>query len=133
MERYIGEIIEIEDPAFEDIEIVWMTGEYIRDKRHASVWIIHEGRMIFGLSKKTLELFQDYEDMELPSGRQFDCWNPGKEEWDYMIERYGYEYRALDYHKAMQGDLDEWCDFELDFVSRWNRDKKIEYLLKGKE
>ena len=134
MERYIGETISMPDPDFGDVRIVWMTQESWLDKdrkncTHPSVWFIFGGEMYHGLSKYRFMWFEQYEDLTLPNGKPFDCYFPGREEWEYMTNL-GYEYRKLDYEKAMQGDMDEWCVFELDFAKEWNRDKKISALLK---
>lgn len=134
MERYIGETISMPDPDFGDVQIVWMTQESWLDKdrkncTHPSVWFIFGGEMYHGLSKYRFMWFEQYEDWSLPSGKQFDCYFPRREEWEYMTNL-GYEYRKLDYEKAMQGDMDEWCEFELEFAKEWNRDKKIDSLLK---
>lgn len=138
MERYIGEIKIMEDPKFEDIQILWMTNEQWRDPidryNHwdfPSVWFIYEGIMYWALSKRGFKLFEDYSDFTLPSTAKFNKWNPGKEEWEYMLEL-GYEYRVFDYEKAIlqAEDLDSWCDFELQFIKEWNRDKNIDDLLK---
>ena len=136
MERYIGETISMPDPDFGDVQIVWMTQEswLDTDRRNCtypSVWFIFGGEMYHGLSKYRFMWFEQYEDWLLPSEKQFDCYFPGKEEWEYMTHL-GLEYRKLDYEKAMQGDMDEWCDFELEFAKKWNREKKIEELLKTK-
>ena len=134
MERYIGETISMPDPDFGDVQIVWMTQEswFDEDRRtctHPSTWFIFGGEMYHGLSKYRFMWFEQYEDWSLPSGKQFDCYFPEREEWEYMTNL-GYEYRKLDYEKAMQGDMDEWCEFELEFAKVWNRDKKIDSLLK---
>lgn len=138
MERYIGEIKIMEDPKFEDIQILWMTNEQWRDPidryNHwdfPSVWFIYEGIMYWALSKREFKLFEDYSDLTLPSTAKFNKWNPGKEEWEYMLG-FGYEYRVFDYEKAIlrAEDLDSWCDFELQFITEWNRNKNIDDLLK---
>ena len=134
MERYIGEIKSMPDPDFGDVRIIWMTQESWLDKdrinnTYPSVWFIFEGEMYHGLSTYRFKWFEQYEDLALPSGKPFDCYFPGREECEYMTNL-GYEYRKLDYEKAMRGDMDEWCEFELDFLKKWNRDKKIDDLLK---
>lgn len=139
MERYIGEIKIMEDPKFEDIQILWMTNEQWRDplnkynpnRNFPSVWFIYEGIMYWALSKHEFKWFEEYSDLTLPSTAQFNQWNPGKEEWEYMLEL-GYEYRVFDYEKAIlqAEDLDSWCDYELQFITEWNRNKKIDDLLK---
>lgn len=135
MERYIGEIKIMEDPKFEDIRILWMTNEQWQDplaksRNYPSVWFIYEGIMHWGLSKHEFKWFEQYSDSILPSGKEFDEWSPGNEEWEYMLE-FGYEYRVLDYEKAIlhAEDLDDWCDFEIQFITEWNRNKKIDDIL----
>ena len=135
MERYIGEIKIMENPKFEDIQILWMTNEQWtidnRSNNFPSVWFIYEGIMYWALSKREFKWFEDYSDLTLPSTAQFNQWNPGKEEWEFMLNL-GYEYRVFDYEKAIlqADDLDHWCDFELDFIKKWYRDKRIDDLLK---
>jgi hypothetical protein len=135
MERYIGEIKIMKDPKFEDIQILWMTNEQWfvdrSSKNFPSVWFIYQGIMYWALSKYEFKWFEDYSDFTLPSTAQFNQWNPGKEEWEYMLE-FGYEYRVFDYDKTiLKGeDLDNWCDFEIRFLTEWNRNKKIDDLLK---
>ena len=139
MERYIGEIKIMDDPKFEDIQILWMTNEQWRDplskynpqKNHPSIWFIYEEIMYWALSKHEFKWFEDYSDLTLPSTAQFNQWNPGKEEWEFMLE-FGYEYRVFDYEKAIlqADDLNHWCDFEIQFITEWNRNKIIDDLLK---
>ncbi len=137
MERYIGEIKIMDNPRFEDIQIMWMINEHWFDivnkssKNFPSVWFIYEGLMYWGLSKYEFKWFEDYSDFTLSSGEKFSQWNPGKEEWEYMLE-FVYEYRVLDYKKAIleSEDLDDWCDFELNFIREWYRNKRIDDVLK---
>jgi hypothetical protein len=135
MERYIGEIKIMQNPKFEDIQILWMTNEQWtidnRSNNFPSVWFIYEDVMYWGLSKYEFKWFEDYSDLTLPSTAQFNQWLPEKEEWEFMLNL-GYEYRVLDYNKAILEveDLDNWCDLELDFIKKWYRDKRIDYILK---
>jgi len=135
MERYIGEIKIMQNPKFEDIQILWMTNEQWtidnRSNNFPSVWFIYEGIMYWALSKYEFKWFEDYSDLTLPSTAQFNQWLPEKEEWEFMLNL-GYEYRVFDYNKAILEveDLDNWCDFELDFIKKWYRDKRIDYILK---
>jgi hypothetical protein len=137
MKRYIGEIKIMENPKFEDIQILWMTNEYcnvtpVIIKNYPSVWFIYEGIMYWALSKREFKWLEDYSDLTLPSTAQFDQWNPGKEEWEFMLLEFGYKYREFDYKKAILDteDLGSWCDFELDLIKKWYRDKRIEDILK---
>jgi hypothetical protein len=125
----------MQDPKFEDIQILWMTNEQWtidnRSNNFPSVWFIYEGIMYWALSKYEFKWFEDYSDLTLPSTAQFNQWLPEKEEWEFMLNL-GYEYRVFDYNKAILEveDLDNWCDFELDFIKKWYRDKRIDYILK---
>jgi hypothetical protein len=135
MERYIGEIKIMDDPKFEDIRILWMTNEQWfvdkRSKNFPSVWFVYEGVMYWGLSKYEFKWFEDYSDFSLRTGENFDPWFPKRKEWEYMVGL-GYEYRVLDYKKAIldADDLDDWCDFELNFIKEWYRNKRIDDVLK---
>lgn len=136
MERYIGEIKKMQDPKFEDIQILWMTNEqwidrFAKSRNYPSVWFIYEEIMYWALSKYEFKWFEDYSDLTLPSTAQFNQWLPEKEEWEFMLNL-EYEYRVFDYNKAILEveDLDNWCDFELDFIKKWYRDKRIDDLLK---
>ena len=137
MERYIGDIKIMQDPKFEDIQIMWMTNEHWFDtankssKNFPSVWFIYEDVMYWGLSKYEFKWFEDYSDFTLPSTAQFNQWSPEKAEWEFMLN-FGYEYRVLDYKRAIleTDDLDNWCDFELNFIREWYRNKRIDDILK---
>ena len=131
MERYIGDIKIMKDPKFEKIQILWMFSETFNMYKFPAIWFIYEDIIYFGLSKYKFNWFEDYSDFILPSGLKFNMYKPGEAEWDYMI-KLGYEYRILDYNKAIlyADDLDYWCDFELDFIKKWYRDKRIGDILK---
>ena len=112
----------MENPKFEDIQILWMTNEYcnvtpVIIRNYPSVWFIYEGIMYWALSKREFKWLEDYSDLTLPSTAQFNQWNPGKEEWEFMLE-FGYKYREFDYKKAILDteDLDSWCDSELELI-----------------
>jgi|688.fasta_scaffold1440584_2 hypothetical protein len=138
MERYIGEIKIIQDPKFEDIQILWMTREQWLDKSKKSrdfpsVWFLYEGEMYWAISKYEFKWYDNYSDFKLPTGEDFNQWFPMKEEWEYML-KLGYEYRLFDYQRAIlqasEEEMDHWCEFELDFIKKWYRDKVIDNLLK---
>ena len=50
-------------------------------------------------------------------------------EWNTLME-YEISFYELDYQKAIieGGDLDEWCEYELDFIKVWLRDSKLNEL-----
>jgi hypothetical protein len=123
--RYIGSIVSLEpDPEYKDIDIKWVTREYTAiDNQNPSVWFIFNNKMYYGVCGYTFSLFEDYTDF-----KNFNEWKPGEYEWNYLKEL-GFVYYELDYQKAIvEGDLDEWCDFELDFIKVWLRDSKLNEL-----
>jgi hypothetical protein len=124
MSRYIGEKVSLE-PEYKDIDIKWMTREYTAiDNQNPSVWFIFNNKMYYGVCDYTFSLFEDYTDF-----KTFNEWKPGEYEWNYLKE-FGFVYYELDYQKAILegGDLDEWCDYELDFIKVWLRDSKLNEL-----
>lgn len=126
--RFIGENAEI-DPGFDQVQIVWIKTEHTPDNwRYPSVWFLFGGDLYYGVSSYPFHWLEQHEDIQLPCARRFDAYSPGREEWEWMAGS-GMSYAKLDYEKAMRGDLGEWCDFEIEFATRWNRDKKIDSLL----
>ncbi len=69
MERYIGDIKMINNPKFEDIQILWMTREnWIgfdkKSRDFPSVWFIYKGEMYWGISKYEFKWFENYSDLK---------------------------------------------------------------------
>ena len=124
MIRYIGRIASL-DPEYKDIDIKWMTkedtGAY---NRNPSVWFIYNNKMYYSICDYTFNFLEDYSDF-----KTFNEWVPGEYEWNYLKDL-GFAYYELDYQKAIieGGDLDEWCDYELDFIKVWLRDSKLKEL-----
>ena len=122
--RYIGEKVSL-DPEYKDIDIKWMTNENSGShNRNPSVWFIYNNKMYYGICDYTFGFLEDYSDFE-----NFIHWDPKEYEWNYLKE-FGFVYYELDYQKAIVegGDLDEWCDYELDFIKIWLRDSKLNEL-----
>lgn len=140
MERYIGNIVNMPDPSFDDIEIHWMSGEYIRLYMYPFVWFTYRGRMYYAVTKVSLtkgiksidqtRVAHDFDDVKTRSGKYFDHNNPGPEEWS-ILTAIGLRYYELDYEQAIANakELDDWCDIELEFIKAWNRESKIDRLL----
>jgi hypothetical protein len=125
MSRYIGEKVSLEpDPEYKDIDIKWVTTEYTdTGNQNPSVWFIFNNKMYYGVCNYTFSILEDYTDF-----KNFNKWKPGEYEWNYLKEL-GFVYYELDYQKAIvEGDLDEWCDYELDFIKVWLRDSKLNEL-----
>lgn len=71
-----------------------------------------------------LSLFSDYEDLD----SNFSSFSPGKLEFE-ILEGLDPTYYLFDYDKTMQGDLDEFSDYELDLIKNWNREITLRKLL----
>ena len=131
LERYIGEIVDI-NPEFHEVELKWCLTESCRqnnkDYYMPAIWFIYKNKMYFGLVKHEFGYFGSFDDFKLPDDKPFRSFNPGKLEWD-CLRQYQMTFYELDYKKAIvEGDLDEWCDYELDFIKVWLRDSKLNEL-----
>ena len=126
MSRYIGRTASLDpEPEYNDIEIKWLTTEDDDDYlRSPSIWFIYNNKMYYGICNYKFEFLQDYTDF-----KKFNKWDPKENEWNYLKDL-GITYYELDYQKAIieGGDLDEWCDYELDFIKVWLRDSKLKEL-----
>ena len=127
LDRYIGEIIDI-NPKFNEIEIKWITTECLPDSYQPSIWFIYKNKMYYSISNRQLGFLEDLSDIKLKNGEIFNAFIPGEPEW-YYLNLYGLTHFELDYQKAIiEGDLDEWCEYELDFIKVWLRDSKLNEL-----
>lgn len=71
-----------------------------------------------------LSLFSDFEDLD----NNFSELCPGELEF-LILEELDPTYYLFDYDKTMQGDLDEFSDYELDLIKNWNRELTLNKLL----
>ena len=132
MSRYIGGVVTLEpEPEYNDIEIKWLTTEnddnylsFTSGSRSPSIWFIYNDRMYYGICNYKFQFLEDYTDF-----KKFNHWDPKEYEWNYLKD-FGIIYYELDYQKAIieAGDLDEWCEYELDFIKVWLRDSKLNEL-----
>ena len=127
MSRYIGRAVSLEPvPEHNDIEIKWITTEEDDDNylSSPSIWFIYNNKMYYGICNYKFEFLQDYTDF-----KKFNKWDPKENEWNYL-KNLEITYYELDYQKAIieAEDLDEWCEYELDFIKVWLRDSKLNEL-----
>ena len=131
MSRYIGRTVSLDtEPEYNDIEIKWLTTEdddnYLAlasGSRSPSIWFIYNNRMYYGICNYKFHFLEGYTDF-----KNFIYWDPKENEWNYLKDL-GITYYELDYKKAIvEGDLDEWCEYELDFIKVWLRDSKLNEL-----
>lgn len=128
MNRYIGRAVSLEPvPEHNDIEIKWITTEEDDDNylSSPSIWFIYNNKMYYGICNYKFEFLQDYTDF-----KKFNKWDPKENEWNYL-KNLEITYYELDYQKAIieAEDLDEWCEYELDFIKVWLRDSKLNELV----
>ena len=133
--RYIGELVKI-SPKWEDVRLIWVTNE--RDgndrKTHPSFWFEYNGWIYYGVVQYKMNTFETYDDWE-PT---FNNWAPEKYEFELLTNfkspsnlvknpnvPYDTLYYKVDYEGIMKTDLDYWCEFEMNFLKEWNREKKI--------
>jgi hypothetical protein len=125
--RYIGDIVDI-NPEFDRVQIFWIKREeWSSGNKHMAnpaIWIEFENSIYFGVCKSYhFNFLEDFSDWE-----NFDEYNPGHFEFSHLMKIKPTFYK-LDYLGVMKSDLGDWCDFELDFIKKWWRDKKISELL----
>lgn len=68
--------------------------------------------------------YSDFEDLD----NNFSELCPGELEF-LILEELDPTYYLFDYDKTMQGDLDEFSDYELDLIKNWNRELTLNKLL----
>lgn len=145
MRRYIGEIVDI-NPTWERSKLIWITQDSDSDYVSSpSFWFEFDGWLYYGIVEYKLHTFEQYEDWILDDNTIFNDMNPGKFEFDYLVDfrspnnlvespniPYKTIYYKLDYDKVMSGYLGKWCEYEyeLEFMKVWNRDMKLKGLLK---
>ena len=126
MTRYIGRAVLLDtEPEYNDIEIKWITTEDDDNySKSPSIWFIYNNKMYYGICNYKFQFLEDYTDF-----RKFSAWDPKEYEWNYL-KNLEITYYELDYQKAIieGGDLDEWCEYELDFIKVWLRDSKLNEL-----
>jgi len=125
--RYIGDLVDIK-PEFDDIHIIWIKREeWTIGNKHVSnpaMWIEYRDSIYFGICESYhFHFLEDFSDWD-----NFDQWAPGYLEFLFMMSLKPTFYK-LDYLGVMKSDLGEWCDFELDFIKEWWRNKQIDIIL----
>ena len=128
MDRYIGEIVDIE-PNFDDVNIIWIKREsWTSGNKHMcnpAFWFEYKGWIYFGICEKYhfnfLEDFQDW--------INFSEYEPGYFEFDHLMSLRPTFYK-VNYQIIINSDLDNWCKFETYFLTEWWRNKQIEDVLK---
>lgn len=147
MERYIGEEVKI-SPTWNKSKLIWTTSERIgntktSDGRNPSFWIEYDGWIYYAIIEHKMGFLEQLEDWLIEEDHYFNEFYPGEPEFNQLTNfkipmNYKSDvgkphktiYYKLDYEKAMSGDLGNWCQYELDFTKKWNREKKLTEILK---
>jgi hypothetical protein len=154
--RYIGNIADI-NPKFDEVKLIWITNERVdwladsfsnlkfplkTSTNCPSFWFEYKSEIYYGIVEYELGFLEQYEDWEICDGIYFNEYDPKEEEFNQLTnfkiplnfkegvgEKRKTRYYKLDYVKAMQGDLGQWCKFELNFTKKWFRDRQIDSIL----
>jgi hypothetical protein len=141
--RYIGEEVII-SPTWERSKLIWVTVENWKGPwlyhRNPAFWFEFEGWLYYGLVDYEFNFGEQYDDWVIGESR-FNDMKPGKIEFDMLtnfkdftflkepvsdIKSFNTIYYKLDWDKANTKDnLLEYCQFEIDFIKTWNRDRKL--------
>ena len=129
LERVVGDIVKLY-PTFEEMEILWMTREQLDDKTNPSMWFKYKDWMYLAVCDYEFDFLEMYEDWINDDGTQFDEWNPTQKEVNKLLSMNPIYFKVIPERIFSSDDLDNYCQFELDFIMEWNRDKKIGDILK---
>jgi len=97
-------------------------------------WAFYEEELIYGICNSyRFTMFESYDDWETKSDdfgdNYFDWVNPGEKELSKILE-YNPQYFLVDPNVFLVKEIrDKICDWEMDIIAKWNRDRKINQLL----
>ena len=124
LKRVVGEIVKL-NPEFSEMKIHWITIERVDNNvSHPSMWFEYKGWVYLAVcSSYTFGLFETYDDWD-----EFNNNNPQKKGVDTLLNLGPIFFKAIP-EDIFKSDLGEYCDYELDFIKNWVRDRKINEIL----
>ncbi len=98
-------------------------------------WATYKDEMIYGVCDYTFDMFEDFNDWVNESqfigvkSKPFNHISPGIDEL-LTLKKYFPRYFTVDYNILMNSDhLEDLCEWEIDILKTWNRDKKLNQIL----
>lgn len=139
--RYIGDIVKMERPSSDAIKVLWITREYDAcsddmttkythvGSYRPSMWFIYNDDLYVSICDYEFDTFETYDDILLDTGECFNEWTPSNKEVDFILDKNPI-YILANPIKILESDLDEYCEFELEFIREQakiiNRNNKID-------
>lgn len=132
--RYVGDEVKI-SPTFEDMEIFWVTCEKGVTSTHSSspsTWFKYGGWIYLMVCDYEFSFLEQYSDwsVQLDDGstKEFSEYYPTKLEIDYLLRMNPTFFKANP-EEIYKSELGYYCKYELDFITEWNRSRKINDIL----
>jgi len=131
LKRYVGDVVYIK-PILSDIKIYNISTEHVNLEQSGNfiiynqlpcMWYEYNHQLYFSVFNFIIEYFDSINDIE-----NFNVYEPGMKELKWLYEKGVYETFEVDYIGIIQSDLDEYCEFELDFLKIWYRDSQFRKL-----
>ncbi len=128
--RVVGDIVDI-SPVFNDVEIIWVTVE--REitgisSTNPSMWFMYNDWIYLMVCDYNFKILEQYEDWSNFDGSDFDRYDPGEKEFKFLLGLNPTYFKASP-EEIYKSDLGQYCQFELDFLFKWSRDRKIRDIL----
>lgn len=125
--RVVGDIVDI-SPVFDDVEIIWISVERLSHRTNPSMWFKYGDWIYLMVCDYSFDFLEQYEDWCNDDGSEFDRYDPGVREFN-RLSSLNPTYFKSSPEEIYKSDLDEYCKYELDFLTEWSRDKKIRDIL----
>ena len=120
LKRYVGDIVTDIDPKWKNIELLWVTVEYVGKETKPSFWFKHNGWIYLGICDYAFEIFESYDDWEYDMDTPFNQYSPGEKEFNELMIMKPIYFKANPEEIFKEGqDLGKYCRFELDFIRDW--------------
>lgn len=129
LSRVVGDITKI-NPKYSEMKIHWITCERF-DPIHRtkpSAWFEYSGWLYLMVCDYEFKFLEQYEDWVFDDGDEFNEWEPGEREVNKMLGMNPTFFKA-NAEEIFKSDLGYYCDYELDFIKEWHRDRKIGDIL----
>lgn len=129
MKRYIGIKYKLR-PDFSQVKIIWVTTEQYRLNnkwiQNPSFWLTIDNHMYYAICDYSFGFLEHYTDW-----LEFNPYEPNEVEFNKLMS-YNPIFYKLNYKKAIleKANLDDWCQYELDFCKVWWRDYQLNKIIK---
>lgn len=129
--RIIGDAVEI-NPEYKDCKLLYVTTETHRNKNHfernPSFWLDYKGVLYHCICDYDMEPFEMFEDWDMGGDNRFNEFFPGEKEFEFLMNMKPTFYKVV--FSIIQNYLDHFSQWELDLCKPYERQNKIDNILK---